>query len=498
MSSKGATNSRPTKMKGKDLGGGDIRTAGSSQKTKTENVKKVETLREIEQMEQKINSLDREKSTNLYSKRSDFRKLFCTLEEQELKMNNDRKAEKVRLVQQLNKMRGTVTKFQRQLRDVKPTPEFVEKLKEMMETIEAIMREFKEQQRKLYEELFREEQTLSQEVTALEKRLESWAQAPPVTIQTKQTKPKPVSSARNVIADLPPEVAAFERFLVQTGGHKGGWDEYDQGTFLRIRNKYKGKIAFLDEAATSIPGRNIVDVRQHENWYQEYLSLMEKKKDAIQKWKIVKEAQKEDLLTQAAVNEDEFKEKEERKAQARVRKLEEERRAQSERINAWKVQKELKKAMAEEKMMEMEMKKIKDFEKEQQRKMDVKNRVQEYLHQKQEEDALQRLEEEAKKEMEMEEKRVIGQVDVARFQERDQRKIEERLAKGRAKEEEERRKAKRLAKLKGQVEVQAERDPTRLYKLTKGMKERMKDTSSSGGPVLHMPHRAVPSWRAGL
>ncbi len=51
----------------------------------------------------------------------------------------------------------------------------------------------------------------------------------------------------------------------------------------------KGKIAFLDEAATSIPGRNIIDVRQHEKWYQEYLSLMEKKKDAIQKWKIVKE-----------------------------------------------------------------------------------------------------------------------------------------------------------------------------------------------------------------
>ena len=45
----------------------------------------------------------------------------------------------------------------------------------------------------------------------------------------------------------------------------------------------------------------------------------------------------------------------------------------------------------------------------------------------------------------------MGQDDVARFQERDQRKLEERLAKGRAKEEEERRKEKRLAKLKSQV-----------------------------------------------
>ena len=41
-----------------------------------------------------------------------------------------------------------------------------------------------------------------------------------------------------------------------------------------------------------------------------------------------------------------------------------------------------------------------------------------------------------------------------------------------------------------QVEVQAERDPTRLYQLTQGLKERRKDTTStSGGPVLHMPHR---------
>lgn len=50
-------------------------------------------------------------------------------------------------------------------------------------------------------------------------------------------------------------------------------------------------------------------------------------------------AQKDDRLTQAAVDEDELKEKEERKAQARVRKLEEERREQAERLNAWKVRK---------------------------------------------------------------------------------------------------------------------------------------------------------------
>ena len=31
----------------------------------------------------------------------------------------------------------------------------------------------------------------------------------------------------------------FQKFLQQTGGHRGGWDEYDQGTFLKFRNRYK-------------------------------------------------------------------------------------------------------------------------------------------------------------------------------------------------------------------------------------------------------------------
>ena len=42
-----------------------------------------------------------------------------------------------------------------------------------------------------------------------------------------------------------------------------------------------------------------------------------------------------------------------------------------------------------------------------------------------------------------------------------------------------------------QVEVHAKRDPSRLLKLTEGLKERKKATPSAGsnGPVMHMPHR---------
>ena len=55
-----------------------------------------------------------------------------------------------RLKQQLGKIRSNVNKFQRDLQDLKPSPEFVEKLKEIMEEIENSMMTFKEQQRKVY------------------------------------------------------------------------------------------------------------------------------------------------------------------------------------------------------------------------------------------------------------------------------------------------------------------------------------------------------------
>lgn len=31
----------------------------------------------------------------------------------------------------------------------------------------------------------------------------------------------------------------FQKFLEETGGIRGGWDEYDHGTFLKFRNRYK-------------------------------------------------------------------------------------------------------------------------------------------------------------------------------------------------------------------------------------------------------------------
>lgn len=53
-------------------------------------------------------------------------------------------------------------------------------------------------------------------------------------------------------------------------------------------------------AGSGIPGRTVDDVRQHDEWYSEYLILKDSKKKAIQEWKDDKEVELflNELLTQ--------------------------------------------------------------------------------------------------------------------------------------------------------------------------------------------------------
>jgi hypothetical protein len=62
-----------------------------------------------------------------------------------------------------------------------------------------------------FDDLLKDERIVSQELTALEKRFEAWNQIQPVEIDPpRSARSKPPISARDVMKDLPPEVAALE------------------------------------------------------------------------------------------------------------------------------------------------------------------------------------------------------------------------------------------------------------------------------------------------
>ncbi|XP_071953020.1 coiled-coil domain-containing protein 112-like [Antedon mediterranea] len=470
-------------------------------KSKSDKTKKIEVLKELEQLTHKITAIDREKNTQLYNKRNDFRKEFCPLEEMELKLNTERKAEKIKLKQHLDRMRGAVGRFQKELQNVKPSPEFVEKLKIMMEDIEIHMNTFKENQKTVYEELIRDEKICCQEVIALEKRFEAWSKITSVPIA--KTKPsisakhKQRSSTTTTAQNYPLEVITFEKFLQQNGGNRGGWDEYDHQTFLKIRSTFKGKSAFMDVAVNELPIRSITDIVQHETWYQQYNKLLEEKKQAIEKWRSQKQLKRDEMLT--LEDDVESIEEKAKKEQVRLKKVEEERREKQRRLNAWKAQKELEKAVEEETKLQQEMKRDKEKEKERLRQIQVRSKVESYIQSKREMEEQQNVENELQKEREQAEKRRFGQLEIQRFQERDQDNINKKIIKDKQKQIAAKEKEERLHRLKETVAVNVERDPTRLYRMTKGWKERTKDSGPSGNAqVLHIPHRAVPSWRSGL
>ncbi|XP_073533243.1 coiled-coil domain-containing protein 112 [Phyllobates terribilis] len=464
---------------------------------KLKQAKKAEFIREAEKLRHQITVLEKDKNGHLYNKKNNFRIEYTTLEEYEQKLGNIRKADKNKTEQQLTKIHNNVRRLQLQLKDVRPTPEFVERLREMMEEVDNAITAFKEEQRIIYEELMKEEKTTVIELNALEKKIEaSFSDVPEKSFKVPSSKAQVDAMA---CSQLPEDVVAFEKFLQQTGGRLGGWDDFDHQSFLKIWTKHKGRPSYLEEALTYLPSRTKQDVEQHESWYKEFLFLEEKKKDSIQKWKAKKQEEKIEVSkVQEKTNEiSEFDQKQQEEAQRQ--KLEEERRKRHQELEAWKRQKEIEAAAKLEAKLKEEEERQRKQRLERQRQLEVKLIVEENTRIRKEQEDFLRLEKDMREEAEREERKRMVAYEICRFQERDQQKIEEKTHEKRAKEEAEKERERRLAKLKEKVHVHVDRDPSRLCKLTKGWEERCKNIGPTGSaPLANIPHRAVPTWRQGL
>ncbi|XP_058394735.1 coiled-coil domain-containing protein 112 isoform X2 [Diceros bicornis minor] len=329
-------------------------------KQKVSRTKKAEFIRTAEKFKNQVINIEKDKHSHFYNQKSDFRIEHSMLEELENKLINSRKTERAKIQQQLAKIHNNVKKLQHQLKDVKPTPDFVEKLREMMEEIENAINTFKEEQRLIYEELIKEEKTTDNELSAISRKIDTWALGNSETEKAFKAMSSKVPVDKVTPSTLPEEVVDFEKFLQQTGGRQGGWDDYDHQNFVKVRNKHKGKPTFMGEVLEHLPGRTQDEVQQHEKWYQKFLALEERKKE-------------------------------------------------------------------------------------------------------------------------------------------DLHKLELKILDRQSKEDEKAEKQRRLAKLKEKVENNVSRDPSRLYRPTKGWEERTKKIGPTGsGPLLHIPHRAIPTWRQGV
>ncbi|GAA6223185.1 coiled-coil domain-containing protein 112 [Lates japonicus] len=457
--------------------------------------KAAQFLREAEKNKRQIEKLEKERTLSVQCRKNGWTDVSGEVEEYEKVLEEDRKADNMNLQKQLAKIHNGVRKFQRQLVDVKPTPELIERLKEIMSEVEISINALKEEQRSCFEELLKEERTCRQEITAYEKKIENWS----LVLKSDPKLPKaPTVQTKPPDSDLPAEVRELEAFLQKTGGPYGGWDQYDHQAFLKVWTKYSGQPAYRKEAKLYLPGKTLEEIEQHEDWHHELIYLQDRKREAIQRWKARKHQERQ-IRIQEEAEEAERREKE-AKNQAHQHRTEEERREVARRLEEWREEKRRKEEQEEEQRLAEEIQRRRRAKEERRRQLEVKLTVEEQLRLRREEEEEQARRKREEEQREMDERRKEAAKGIKRFNERDLHKVEAKLQEKQLREKEEEERQRRItAQLKEKVDGHISRDPSRLTRPTKGWEERMKQIGpSGGGPVLQMFHRAVPTWRQGL
>ncbi|NWZ66126.1 CC112 protein, partial [Acrocephalus arundinaceus] len=382
-----------------------------SWKIKAERAKKVEFIRTAEKLKTQLANIEKGKTGHLYNRRSDFRVEYRLLEDLEHSMTVSRKMEKAKILQQLSKIQNNVKRLQQQLKDVKPTPEFVDKIKEMMEEIENAISAFKEEQRQRYQQLLKEEKAVINELSLFERKVELWALGSSTAEKVWKLPSARITVDRTLENHLPEEVVEFERFLQRTGGRQGGWDDYDHQNFLKMWTKYRGRLSYMDEALEYLSGRTKEDIEQHDKWYQEYVILHERKKESIKKWKERQQQDKERNLKEKEKSEKILKERWLQCEEAQKRKAEEIKRKQA-AVEVCKKQKAVAFAIDQASQLKLE-------EKKQQKEhlSHVKLLLERNTLQKKVKEELEKPENEKREETEKEGRKKIGAEEIFKFQE---------------------------------------------------------------------------------
>ncbi|XP_068167417.1 coiled-coil domain-containing protein 112 isoform X2 [Antennarius striatus] len=454
-------------------------------------------FREAQTNRRQIEKLEKDNTLIVQCKKYAWTDISGELEEYGIMLEDEKNVEQMNLQKQLLKIHHGVKRFQRQLADVKPTPEMIERLKEIMSEVETSINTLKKEQRSRLEDFLNEERTCRQEITAYEKKIENWSLA--VKSVPKQPSGSTIKT-KLLNRDLPAEIRALEAFLQKSGGTYGGWDQDDHQAFLKVWTKHRGQHVYRKEATLYLPTKTMEEIEQHEDWHQELIYLQDRKREAIKCWKSSKHQQLQTRKQNQKEAEEAKKIEQEAKSQTYLHRTEEEKKEAVLRLKEWKEEKERKRQQEEEQRMADEIQKSRQAKEERRRQREVKLAIEEHLRlrrEEEEEHGRRRREEEQRA---LEERRKEALKGIKCFSERDLHKVEAKLQAKQLREKEEKERQMRIAaKLKEKVDSHVSKDSSRISRPTKGWEERMKHIGpSGGGPVTQIFHRAVPSWRQDL
>ncbi|CAF4249611.1 unnamed protein product, partial [Adineta steineri] len=323
-----------------------------------------DALLTIRQLEKRLHQVIREVDAPFISRHNEFSNVYNELVNDKNTYEQAFNAEKRRIQQHLERVNQNIRSFSKDVRHLKPDLTMVNKIRNTIEEIEQTIYTSKEASRLKYEELIAEERLLSNEVQALSDKIDLWSTQRPG--QQRNESVPPPSSARkfdNSNSNLLPEIIEYDRFLLEQGGMTGNWDDYDHGTFLRIRNKYKGQDKFIDDCIGFLPTKTRDQINEHEQWYRQFLSISNKRRLALKRWREERDQAKETILHEAEQAHNTIKEIDETIQRAQTKEQERIRAEKLALIAAWKQERELKKREVDEEQERIEKKKQEDEEK---------------------------------------------------------------------------------------------------------------------------------------
>eukprot|EP00899_Mesostigma_viride_P020973 jgi/Mesvir1/28878/Mv17973-RA.1 len=285
------------------------------------------------------------------------------------------------------------------------------------------------------------------------------------------------------------------------GGVTGGWDEDDHKHFLKLLAGCQNDYAdVVDAALAAMSHHDRDDIIAHCRWHAEYEDLLYAKKAAIQRWRAMKQAEREEARNR--VVEAESVQVAREAAERKQHEQSQQRLEKKSKVTEWK---ELKQAEREKQLQE-EAERLRQQQEwavaeRRQRQEEAKLALAHLQWARQQAAAVHQAAQEEAAEQKRREQAALRK-ELAKRREKDMELLEQKEARERERKAAERERLDRLERAVKKVEVP--RDPHRLLRLTEAADHRVRDTEAEGGgglfaskvinPRTHSM-RAVPTWR---
>ncbi len=236
------------------------------------------------------------------------------------------------------------------------------------------------------------------------------------------------------------------------------------------------------------PGYNSASIEAHQQWYCKYVSLMEKKKQALNLWKdhkVVHKSKSVEAVPEVPVT------------TAPTTEKQEEAQRKRELVTRWKEERQ-------QQLQQEESRKEEETQREQEEKQRKKKAMQQFWKMQKEKLILYHQQKESEDKLRSNAEQQLQQpkiVDLQPFQERDRQLLEEKRKAKVTKQQQVEKQQEVLHKLAERVKVNSTRDPSRLTLPTQAWHSHTIHTNDSnsapfGSAILHK--RSIPTWRQGL